>query len=82
MSNSLKIFYVATIVCSIFLNLIMKIYYKNLNIKIYLANPYASKWTAGFRRIFLHSLARSIQVLNTYIIFFNFIIFLPLYIFR
>uniref|UniRef100_A0A915DBG2 SEFIR domain-containing protein n=1 Tax=Ditylenchus dipsaci TaxID=166011 RepID=A0A915DBG2_9BILA len=26
------------------------------------SHPYASKWTAGFRRIFLHSLARTMQV--------------------
>lgn len=27
-----------------------------------LAHPYASKWTAGFRRIILHPLARTIQI--------------------
>uniref|UniRef100_A0A0M3HLV3 BTB domain-containing protein n=1 Tax=Ascaris lumbricoides TaxID=6252 RepID=A0A0M3HLV3_ASCLU len=26
------------------------------------ANPHASKWTAGFRRIFVHPLARTIQI--------------------
>ncbi|VDM26788.1 unnamed protein product, partial [Toxocara canis] len=26
------------------------------------SNPQASKWTAGFRRIFVHSLARTIQI--------------------
>uniref|UniRef100_A0A914ZJT0 SEFIR domain-containing protein n=3 Tax=Parascaris univalens TaxID=6257 RepID=A0A914ZJT0_PARUN len=26
------------------------------------SNPYASKWTAGFRRIFVHPLARTIQI--------------------